>query len=51
MNDPLIPITLSWEEWGMILVPLYIVLVLWMRWCMQSIKPSAPKRKTKGDPA
>lgn len=49
--DPVIPLPLTWDQWGAILIPLYIALVFWMRWCMQSHRPSAPKRKTKGDPS
>ena len=29
---------LTWEQWGLILVPLYILLVLWMQWCMRKVK-------------
>lgn len=50
MSDPVIPLPLTWDQWGMILVPLYIFLILWMRWCMQSIRPSGSKPKTKGAP-
>ena len=39
MNDPVGPILpLTWEQWGLILVPLYILLVLWMQWCMRKVK-------------
>jgi hypothetical protein len=41
---------LTWDEWGMVLVPLYVFLVLWMRWCMQRIHPRSPNPKTKGVP-
>lgn len=50
MTDPLVHLPLTWEQWGMILVPLYFALVLWMRWCMHQAHPPAPKRKTKGAP-
>lgn len=48
--DPVIPLPLTWDQWGMILVPLYFFLILWMRFCLQSLKPTARKRKTKGAP-
>lgn len=38
MNDPILTRQLSWNEWGLILVPLYILLVLWMQWCMRKVK-------------
>lgn len=48
MNDPLIPIELTWEQWGMILIPLYIALIFWARWCLQRTRPAPPVRRTKG---
>ncbi len=26
---------LTWSQWGAILIPLYVLLVLWMQWCMR----------------
>ena len=46
----MVPLPLTWNEWGAILVPIYLFLVLWIRWAVQSIRPSRPKPKTKGVP-
>lgn len=43
-DDPMIPLPLTWEQWGAILIPLYFFLVFWVRWCMQHHRPSAKKR-------
>ena len=29
---------LTWGQWGAILIPLYVLLVLWMQWCMRKVK-------------
>ena len=29
---------LTWGQWGAILIPLYVLLVLWMQWCMERTK-------------
>lgn len=50
MNDaPILPLT--WDQWGAILIPIYILVILWARWCMQSKKPAPPRiRRQKETP-
>lgn len=26
---------LTWGQWGAILIPLYVLLILWIQWCMR----------------
>ena len=41
MSDPAIP-SPTWQQWGYVLAPLYLLLVLWIRTCIT--KPEPPKR-------
>ena len=45
MSDPAIP-SPTWQQWGYVLAPLYLFLVLWIRICIT--KPEPPRRGPKG---